>query len=166
MPVKRLAVLYTPGEKNSELQLRELQGLQSEARIKVVPIILNNEVEVARELAAVAHTADAFFLTGSSIVGLSVPVIVDIANKAGVVTVTHLDDLAVKGALLGICTNSYLAGRLAGKKAAMILKGAKPSSIPIEPDKNIEVILNKKTAQAGQFRIPPDFMKKVTRTIE
>lgn len=165
-PVKRLAVLYTPGEKNSEIQLKELQGIQTDARIKVVPIILTKKEEVAQSLSKVVHTADVFYLTGSSVVGETVPIIGDTANKAKVITITHLDDLVEKGVLLGVCANSYLLGRLAAKKAVRILKGAKPSSIPIETGKKLDLILNMKTAKAGQFQIPPDFMKKVTKTIE
>src|SRR3990170_5915986 len=117
-PVKKLAVLYTPGEKNTEIQLKELQELQSSLQIKVIPII------------------------------------VAIANQAHVVTITHLDDLVEKGALLGICANSNLVGHLAGNKAVQILKGAKPSSIPIEIEKKLDFILNMKTAKAGQFQVP------------
>jgi len=165
-PVKRLAVLYTPGEKNSEIQLKELQGVQASARIKIIPIILANKEEAAQALSAAAHTVDAFYLTGSSIIGETVPIIVDIANKAKAATITHLDDLAEKGALLGVCLNSYQVGRLAGKKAVKVLKGAKPSALPIEIMKKFDLIINMKTAKAGQFRISPAFMKKVTKTIE
>ena len=154
-PVKRLAVLYTPGEKNSELQLKELQGVQDDAQIRVIPIILTKKEEVAQALSEIVHRADAFYLTGSSIIGETVPIIVDIANKAKVITITHLDDLVEKGALIGVCPNSYLVGRLAGKKAVKILKGAKPSSIPIETDKKLDLIINMNTAKAGQFQIPP-----------
>ena len=165
-PVKRLAVLYTPGEKNSELQLKELQGVQDDAQIRVIPIILTKKEEVAQALSEIVHRADAFYLTGSSIIGETVPIIVDIANKAKVITITHLDDLVEKGALIGVCPNSYLVGRLAGKKAVKILKGAKPSSIPIETDKKLDLIINMNTAKAGQFQIPPEFMKKVTKKIQ
>jgi ABC-type uncharacterized transport system substrate-binding protein len=57
-------------------------------------------------------------------------------------------------------------GQLAGDKAVKILKGGKPSSIPIESAKKSNVILNMKTAKKGRFQIPPDLMKTVTRTIE
>jgi len=165
-PVKRLAVLYTPGEKNTEFQLIELQKIQVKSQVKVIPIILTKKEEVARTLSEVVNASDAMYLTGSSIVGATVPQIVDTANKSKVVTITHLDDLVEKGALLGICANSYLVGRLAGNKAGKILRGAKPSSIPIEPEKKVDIILNKKTAKAGQFQIPSSFMNKVTKTIE
>ncbi len=165
-PVKKLAVLYTPGEKNTEIQLKELQKLQTNSQFKVIPVILANKEDVAQTLSSVVHTVDAIYLTGSGIVGETVPIIVAIANKAHVVTVTHLDDLVEKGALLGICANSKRIGHLAGKKAVQILKGAKPSSIPIDIEKKLDFILNRKTVKAGQFKIPPDFMKMVTRTIE
>ncbi len=165
-PVRKLAVLYTPGEKNTEIQLKELQKLQTNSQVKVVPIILAEKKDVAPTLSTVAHTVDAFYLTGSSVVGTTVPIIADIANKAKVITITHLDDLVEKGALLGICANSYSVGRLAGKKAVKILKGAKPSSIPIDTEKKLDYILNLKTVKAGQFQLSPKFMKTVTKTIE
>jgi putative ABC transport system substrate-binding protein len=165
-PVKKMAVLYTPGEKNSELQLLELQRIQEHSQIRVIPVILSNEEDVARILPQVVDTVDAFYLTGSSIVGTTVPLIVEIASKPRVVTISHLDDLIDKGALLGVCVNSYLVGRLAGEKAVRVLKGAKPSSISIETPKKLDVVLNMKTAKAGQFQIPSKFRKTVTRTIE
>ena len=165
-PVKRLAVLYTPGEKNSESQLMGLQQTQASSQIKVIPVILNKKEELTQTLSKVIPMTDAVYLTGSSIVSAAVPTIVEMTNKANIITMTHLDDLVEKGALLGVCINSYNGGRLAGKKAVQILKGAKPSSIPIEVDKKLDIILNMKTAKTGQFRIPPSFMKKVTKIME
>lgn len=67
--------LYTPGEKNSEAQLKELQGLQSSSQITVIPIILTKKEEVARTLSVVVPAADAMYLTGSSVIGETVPII-------------------------------------------------------------------------------------------
>ncbi|MCK9419027.1 MAG: cache domain-containing protein [Nitrospirae bacterium] len=165
-PVKKLAVLYTPGEKNSEAQLKELQKLQTNSPMKIVAVPLTRKEEVAEIMMEVVHTADAIYLTGSSIIGSTTPIIVDMANKAKVVTITHLEDMVDKGVLMGVCANSYSEGLLAGAKAAKILQGAAPSSIPIELPKKIDVIFNLKSAQAGQFQVPSNFMKNVTRTVE
>ena len=56
--------------------------------------------------------------------------------------------------------------RLAGEKAAKVLKGAKPSAIPIESLKNMDLIMNMKVAKEGKFDIPASFMKQLTRTID
>ena len=165
-PVKRLAVLYTPAEKNSVVQLKELLSVQSDFQVEVVPVPLTNSEEVALILPEVIRTVDAIYLSGSSIVGKTTSVIVDLATKAKVVTITHLDDLAKEGVLLGVCANPYAVGRLAARKAVKVLKGAKPSSIPIETLKNLDLIINRKTVKAGQFKIPPSFMKSATKVIE
>jgi putative ABC transport system substrate-binding protein len=165
-PVKKLAVLYTPGEKNSETQLKEIQAVQNEAQIKVVPVPLTNKEQVSSIMSDVTSVADAIYLSGSGIVGDSVSTIVDIATKAKIITVTHLDDFVDKGVLLGVCANPHKVGTLAGEKAVKVLKGAKPASIPIESLKNLDVIVNMKTAKAGQIQVPPTFLKTATQVIE
>ncbi|MFH1624570.1 MAG: ABC transporter substrate-binding protein, partial [Pseudomonadota bacterium] len=165
-PVKSLAVLYTPGEKNSETQLNDLQGTQADYGIKVVSVPLTRAEEVTQLIPIVLRSADALYVTGSNLVNSQLPIIVDMAIKAKVVTITHLDDLVERGVLLGVCPNAYLIGRLAGEKAVKIFKGVKPSSIPIESLKQFDVIINLKTAKAGDFQVPPDFMKTVRRTIK
>ena len=165
-PAQKLAVLYTPGEKHTEIMVKELQGLQTRFGIRVIPVILSKEEEVARILPAVVETVDAIVLTGSSIHYSSVPMIVDVATKARVITITHIEEFVDKGALMGISANPYLQGRLAGEKAVKILKGAKPSSIPIETPKKLDFIINMKTAKAGQFQIPAKLREMVTRAVE
>jgi len=165
-PVKYLSVLYSPGEKNSEAQLRDLQKLQAMYRIKVIPVPITEQDEIRKLLPEVVRTSDAIYVTGSNLVDGQISMIVKMATKGKVITITHLEDLVEKGVLLGVCTNPYNLGRLAGEKAARILRGAKPSSIPIETLKESDVILNMRTANAGGFRIPPEYIKTVKRKIE
>ncbi len=165
-PVNKMAVLYTPGQKNSEIQLLALKEIEVTSKIKIIPVILSKTEEVDQVLSGMTHLVDAIYLTGSSIVGMVVPIIVDRANKAKLITVTHLDEYVDKGVLMAVSANSYRLGLLAGGKAVKILKGTKPSSIPIENDSKLDIIINNKTVKSGQFLIPPAFLKKVTRTIE
>ncbi len=165
-PVKNLAVLYTPGEKNSEAQLKDMQAAGAQAGMKIIPVPLTSKEEATPLVTDVAGKVEAIFLSGSSIVGDALPAVVEIASKAKVITVTHQAEKVEKGVLLGVSANSFLLGRLAGDKAVKILKGAKPSSIPIEPQKKPDVIVNMKTAKAGQITVPPAFLKSATRVIE
>jgi putative ABC transport system substrate-binding protein len=165
-PVKRLGVVYGPGEKNSEIQLKELQNIGANYGIKVVPAPLTRPEEAARLIPVVLHSADALYITGSTLIGTQIPMMMDMVNKTKVVTITHLEDLVEEGVLLGVCTDTYLIGRLAGEKAIRILKGAKPSSIPIGTLKQFDMIINLKTARAAGLEVPPDFMKTVKRSIK
>ena len=164
-PVKTLAVLYTADEKPSRIQLLELKKIQEHSQLKVVPVILSEKEDVTKVLASVVRAADAVYVTGATIIGQTVPTIVNIASNAQVVTITHLPDYVDSGVLIGVCANPYFVGRLAGRKAVQVLKGAKPAAIPVETEKRVELILNRKTAAAGQFPVPPAFLKNVTRTV-
>lgn len=165
-PVKRLAVLYTPGEKNSELQLRDLREIQEAFQLKVIPVPLARKEEIPLLLPEVARTCDAFYITGSNLVGAEIATILEIANRARVATITHLDDMVDKGVLLGVTADTYQLGRLAADKAVAILRGAKPADLPIETLPELTLMVNLKTARAGQFSLPPPFMKMVKKTIE
>ncbi len=165
-PVKRLAVLYQPNERNSVSQLKNLQDEQNNLQIKVIPVPITKEEDVAQILPNVIGNADALYISGGSILGDMVPTIVDIATEAKLITATNLKERVERGVLLGVCANSYAVGVLAGEKAAKVLRGAKPASIPIGTLKKFDVLLNMKTAKAGRFQIPPKFMKTVTKTIE
>jgi len=165
-PVKKLAVLYTPGEKNSETQLKDIQAEQASTGVKVVPVPLSTKEEVSQMMADVVGSSDAVYLTGSNIVGGAISVIIDTSTKAKVITVTHLDDYVEKGVMLGVCANAHAVGQLAGEKAVKVMKGAKPSSVPIEALKKMDVILNAKTARTAQIQVPAAFKATVTKTIE
>jgi putative ABC transport system substrate-binding protein len=164
--IKKVAVLYTPEERNTEIQLQEFKAVQNSFNITIVPVPLNSREMVEPLLSDVVNRVEAICLTGSSVVGDSLPVIVATATKAKVITASQSEDHIVNGgALLGITVDSYAIGRLAGEKAAQILRGSKPSAIPIESLKKMDLIFNMKTAKAGQFQIPPSFMKSVKRVI-
>jgi putative ABC transport system substrate-binding protein len=165
-PVKRLAVMYTPGDKVTESQLKELLAAQGEFQIKVLPIIIDLKAEGARMVSIVAGEVDAFFLAGGAQVGELVPEIVDIANKAKIITVGTTEARLGKGVLLVVCASSYSLGVMAGERAVKVLKGVKPSSLPIGTMKKPDVMLNMKTVKAIQLKVPPEFMKLVTKTIE
>ncbi len=165
-PVKKLAVLYTPGEKNSVAQLAALKAVEKKLQIKIEPVPISRKQDLEHILLEVVHTANAIYLTGSSIVNAGVPQIVAAAGTEKLITITHLEDLVRNGALIGICADPYLEGRMAGEKIVQILKGAKPSSIPVGTPDKVDVILNKKTASEWQFVIPASFMEKVTKIID
>ena len=144
----------------------DLQALQAKYKTSVVPVPLSKPEEIEQLLPIVLRNTDALYITGSNFVDSQVAIIVAMAIQTKTPTISHLEDLIDKGVLLGIGPDSYQVGCLAGKKAIQIIKGAKPSSIPIETPEQIKVMINLKTARAGDFQIPPDFMKSVTNRIE
>jgi putative ABC transport system substrate-binding protein len=165
-PIHRLAILYTPGEKNSESQLRDLMEIQDKYQIKMIPVRLTKKEEIAQLLPEVMRSAEAMFITGSNLVNSQINTIVDMSIKAKIITITHLEDLVIKGVLIGVSADSHTMGRLSGEKAIKILKGATPSSLSIDVATKNDTLMNMTTAKKGSFPISTEFMKTVTKKIE
>jgi len=165
-PVKRLGALYTPGEKNSEIVLKELQAEQAASGIKIIPVPIASKDDAVRLLDDIVRSVDAIYLTAGSSIDKSFSTIVETATKAKVITVTNVEDRVEKGVLFGVYCDATTEGKLAGEKAVKVLKGAKPSSIPIETLKQPDIIINMKTAKAAEVHVPPSLLKSAKRVIE
>lgn len=88
------------------------------------------------------------------------------AAKSNTASVSHLEDYVERGVLFGMTASPAQVGRLAGEKAAKVLNGASPASLPIEMLSDFDILLNQKTADGAGIAVPADFRKTVTRTIQ
>jgi ABC-type uncharacterized transport system substrate-binding protein len=91
--------------------------------------------------------------------------IVDAGLKQLLPTVGYLD-LAVAGGLIAYGVNFPETFRHAALFVDKILKGAKPSEIPVEQATNFKLVLNLKTANALGLTIPPTMLARADEVIE
>lgn len=154
LKVKTVQVLYTAGEKNSELELAEVRAGEQDLGITVAPVSVKSAEDVAKWAKDLAKDKpDMLVLTGSNAVGTHIAPISDAALKNKIMTVTHLEDIVQRGALYGLVADITQVAQIAGKDLAQVIRGANPSSIRIEYPLP-KLIINDKTASAGGFTIP------------
>ena len=152
--IAKLGVIYTPGEKNTELQVDAVRTTGRELGLPVNVIAVRDAKDVAVATKNLSGKADLLFLTGSGVVGANLERIVKASTAQGVMTATHLEDIWQRGALYGLVQDADVIGRLTGKALAKVLRGAKPASVPIEFP-NPRLVINDKTAEQGHFLIAP-----------
>jgi putative tryptophan/tyrosine transport system substrate-binding protein len=89
-----------------------------------------------------------------------------LAIRHGVPTIFQYRESAAVGGLMSYGGNAKDAQRLVGAYTGRILKGEKPSDLPVQQSTKVELIVNMKTARALGLEIPPGLILRADEVIE
>jgi putative ABC transport system substrate-binding protein len=122
------------------------------------------ELDIAFAAAAAQH-ADAIVVVGDYLTIFHAPRIVALAAKHHLPAL-HLFRLFADGALVIYGPEIPDLYRRAGAYIDRILKGAKPSDLPVEQPTKFELVINMKTAKALGLTVPPSLLASADEVIE
>jgi putative tryptophan/tyrosine transport system substrate-binding protein len=162
-----IGALVNPNNSNVEPQLRDLRAAASGLGLQIVALSAGNEDELDRAFATLTQqkiqallvTADGFFF------GLQ-DKLATLTARYAVPAFYPLSDYVLAGGLISYGANLAESWRQAGAYVARIVKGAKPSDLPIMQPAKFELVLNSKTAKALQLEIPPKLLALADKMVE
>lgn len=131
--IRRVGVVWNPGEQCSEACLTEARVICKELDIELVEAIATNTSEVseaARSL--VSKKVEAVWIGGDSVALASAGLIIGIGESAGIPVFTNDPVDTGIGALFGLGANYFTVGQYTADMAIAILEGASPASFRIE----------------------------------
>lgn len=162
-----IGALVNPNNPNLEPQLRDLQAAASALGLQIVALSARDENEIdtvfatltQQKIQALLVTADGFFF------GLQ-DKLATLAARYAVPAFYPLSDYVQAGGLISYGANLAESWRQAGAYVARIVKGAKPSDIPIMQPTKFELVLNSKTAKDLRLEIPPKVLALADKVVE
>lgn len=164
--LKRLGVVYNPGEANS-VRLNELMIIEGKKLgIEIVLSAALKSSEVMTAALKLASTTDAIFVNNDNTALSAFKTIVQAANKTGIPVFVSDTDMLDQGALVALGPNQYELGKQAGKQVARILGGEKVKGTAVEFPNIIELHLNLKAAKTLGLIIHDDIIKQASRVIK
>jgi putative tryptophan/tyrosine transport system substrate-binding protein len=163
---KRVATLvYSP----SPLGAIELALLKRAAgtRVLLIPMTVSHSGALNEVLSTLGTTkADAMIIPHSSFLMSERRPVIAAATKLGLPVIAHRSELADDGALMTYSSNLMDQIRRAAHLVDKVLKGTKPSDIPVELPTTFELVVNLKTAKALGITIPQAMLLQASRVIE
>ena len=89
-----------------------------------------------------------------------------LALRNAIPTVSPYEEFAAAGGLISYGGSIIDASRKAGVCTGRVLRGEKPSGIPIEQSTHLQLVINAKTAAALGLNLPPTFIARADKVIE
>lgn len=142
--IKKVGVVWNPGEQCSEACLGQARKICSELGISLIEAIATNTSEVAEAARSLmAKGIEAVWIGGDTVAMSSAGMIINLAKQSGIPVFTNDPVDAANGALFGIGANYHTVGVYTADLAAQILKGKSPSEFRIENVIPEELKINK-----------------------
>jgi ABC-type uncharacterized transport system substrate-binding protein len=131
--IKRIGVVWNPGEQCSEACIRIARDICTELGIELMEATATNTSEVPEAVRSLmAKNIEAIWVGGDTVAASSIGLIVSIAKTAKIPVFTNDPADPDAGALFGLGANYFTVGEYTADMAVSIFEGAAPSSFRIE----------------------------------
>jgi ABC-type uncharacterized transport system substrate-binding protein len=148
-------------------QFAVIQSVAGSVGVDVIPVDLGDAVELERELAAFAQSANGgLILTASGLSATHRHLIITLAARHKLPAVYQERTYAEAGGLISYGPNFLDQYRRAAGYVDRILKGEKPADLPVQAPTKYELVINLKTAKALGLEIPATVLARADAVIE
>jgi putative tryptophan/tyrosine transport system substrate-binding protein len=164
----RVAVLVNPGAAaTTETTVREVAGAARALGIQIQVFNANTSREINAAFASfVRERPDALFVGGDAFFQVRRAQVVNLASRHVVPATYGGREFAVAGGLMSYGSNLTDAYRQIGGYAGRIIKGAKPTDLPVVQASKFELVINAETARMLDLDIPPTLLARADEVIE
>lgn len=161
----QVAVMANVGYPDALLAMRELQARAAVLGLEIVPLEIRRGEDIGPALDALKQ-AEALYLVQDALVAANRTRIITLAIGKRLPTMFNSRDYVQAGGLISYGPNFPALFRRTAELVDKILRGARPSDIPVEQPTKFDLVVNLTTAKALNLAIPEDFLARADVVIE
>lgn len=158
--LKKVGIMYTTNERNSEVQVKEAEKLFKEEGIKVVTKGISSTNDVQDTARSLMNQTEVLYMPTDNLIDSSINLVTELSKELKIPVFVANADLVSKGALFSYGPDFKELGRQTARQAVRILKGEKVSDIAVETPENLTVKVNKDMAKLLNIDMSPIENKK------
>jgi len=165
--VARVAILWNPGYGPGMSRVKGTEEAAHKFGIVTVSVQLSEQSDLERTFTEIRRArADALTVLSDPVVVGRRTEITGLAARYRIPAIYALREFVQDGGLVSYATSLLDQWRRAARYVERILKGTKPSELPIEQPTAFELWINMKTAKALGLTIPPALLLRADKVIE
>jgi putative ABC transport system substrate-binding protein len=165
--VTRVAVIRDPAITAGIGQFGAIQSVAPSFGVELNPVNVRDAGEIERTIAAFARGANGgLVVTGSALALVHRHLIIALATRHRLPAVYYSRLFVDDGGLMSYGPDVLDQFRRAAGYVDRILKGAKPSELPVQAPVKYELVINLKTAKALGLDVPPTLLARADEVIE
>jgi ABC-type uncharacterized transport system substrate-binding protein len=165
--LSRVALLWNPQDPGSRRQWTLGQNAAQEQRLQVYSMEASAADKLEAAFAeAIKSRSGAFATTSNAFNSAHQKQIVNLATKNRLPAVYDRESFVTDGGLMSYGADDEEGTRRVAVMIDKILKGAKPSDLPVEQPTKFELVINLKTAKQIGLTIPPNVLARADRVIK
>jgi putative tryptophan/tyrosine transport system substrate-binding protein len=164
--LRRLAIMANVDAPVAVLEMGEVQAAAGTLGLEAVALEIRRAEDIAPAIDALKGRADALYVCGDPLVVANRIRINTSALGARVPATYNVRESVEAGGLMSYGPDFSDLFRRAADLVDKILRGAKPSDIPVEQPTKFDLVINLKTARALGLEIPPSMLARADEVIE
>jgi putative ABC transport system substrate-binding protein len=162
-----ICLLVNPKNAGAERATREMQDAARTKRVQLHVLKAGTESEINAAFATLGQLqTEGLVVASDPYFASRRDQLVTLAARRGVPTIYERREFAAAGGLISYGPSFPDAWHQLGIYAGRILKGAKPSDLPVQQPTTFELVVNLKTAKALGLTIPPSILARADEVIE
>ena len=164
--LRRLAILCNVGAPNAVLEKGEVQAAARAVGLELAAMDIRRPDDITPGFEAIKGRADALYVVMDPVVSTNRIQINTTALGARLPTLYVFRELVEAGGLMSYGPNQSDQFRRAAELVDKILRGTKPSDIPVEQPTKFDFVINMKTAKALGLDLSPSLLARADEVIE
>ena len=163
----RVVVLSNPSNPYCIVAVESARLAAAALRVEIDVVEIAKESDLDDAFLKVRSTRpDAILIVADPLLANLQPKIAEFLIQNRLPSIYTYREQVLAGGLVSYATNYYELFRRAATVADKILKGAKPSNLPVEQPTKFELVINLKTAKTLGLTVPPTLLARADEVIE
>jgi ABC-type uncharacterized transport system substrate-binding protein len=164
--LRRLAVMANGDYSGGVRERAEIDAAARTLGLEVVPMVIQRVGDIAPAFRALKGRAEALYVVGDPLVNAQKVRINTFALAARLPTIYVQREYVEAAGLMSYGPNYLELNRRAAEYIDKILRGTKPTDLPVEQPTKFDLVINLTTAEALGLDIPPTLLARADEVIE